>query len=151
MQQEGAKARQVLEHFLASHPEAADATLINILAELYIADEDWRAASKLIAETSDHLSAEGEVPIDLQVRVDTDHSPCSSKANIATTQNPDLCQQVFWSAARSCFGFWMQAVHNVMVHKPGSCICIQPFAFCIKCSACTAGRTTGVRHHPPCR
>jgi hypothetical protein len=77
--QEGAKARQVLEQFLASHPEAADATLINILAELYMADEDWRAASKLIAETSDHLSTEGEVPIDLQVQADTVHNPCSSK------------------------------------------------------------------------
>lgn len=151
MRQEGAKARQVLEQFLASHPEAADATLINILAELYIADEDWRAASKLIAETSDHLSAEGEVPIDLQVQAGTYHSPYGSEINLAMSHRPDLGQRVFWTAAGFCFGFWMQAMHNVMLHKPGSCICIQPFAFFIKCSACTARRTTGVRHHLPCR
>ena len=57
----------MLEQFLANHPEAADATLINILAELYIAQEDWKAASKLIADASDQLAAEGELPIDLQV------------------------------------------------------------------------------------
>jgi thioredoxin-like negative regulator of GroEL len=71
MRQEGAKARQVLEQFLANHPEAADATLINILAELYIAAEDWQAASKLIADSSNQLSAGGELPIDLQVKVNT--------------------------------------------------------------------------------
>lgn len=77
----------MLEQFLALHPEAADATLINILAELYIADEDWQAASRLIAESSDHLSAEGEVPIDLQVQADTGHSLQLQKPFLHLTQS----------------------------------------------------------------
>ena len=83
----------MLEQFLASHPEAADATLINILAELYIADEDWQAASKLIAESSDHLAAEGEVPIDLQVGPSTVHI-CSSQTTFpnASGHGHDACQ-----------------------------------------------------------
>lgn len=67
MQQDGTKARQVLEHFLATQHEEADATLINILAELYMADEDWLAASKLIEDAAGDLYAGSELPIDLQV------------------------------------------------------------------------------------
>lgn len=60
------KAIEILEAFLKGHPLSAEATHMNILAELYMEGKHHQKAVQLIQRASEHICPTG-LPIDLQV------------------------------------------------------------------------------------